>query len=117
MDEEPWSRATLRVWPSGRTVAEIHSALRIDGAQQSDRFWFVEPGPGDMHLDDRLKLVEAILAEKREAFVELAATCETDLLVSWTPKEGQDGVLISANLIKLLGEIGAHIAMDTYTDD
>lgn len=49
--------------------------------------------------------------------MELAATCDIDLFVSWTPKAGQDGVLISANLIKLLGEVGAHIAMDTYTDD
>lgn len=66
-----------------------------------------------MHLDDRLRLVEEVLATNRDAFV----GCDVDLHVSWTPRLGQDGILLSANLVRLLGELGAYIKMDTYTDD
>ncbi|NGY63639.1 DUF4279 domain-containing protein [Lentzea sp. NEAU-D13] len=113
MDSESWSKATLRVWADGRTAAEIHSALGI--GERSSRLWMLDVGPPDVPLDDRLQLVEAVLAEKREVFVELAATCEMDLFVSWTPKDGQDHLLISANLMKLLGEMGAHVKLDTWT--
>ncbi|SFQ96173.1 hypothetical protein SAMN04488564_101217 [Lentzea waywayandensis] len=115
MEEEPWSRATLRVWAGEMTVAEIGAALQIDGAERSDRLWCVEPGEGDMHLDDRLKAVEAVLAEHREALVQVAARCDVDLFVSWSPKEGQDSVCLGPDLIRLLGELGAHVVMDTHT--
>lgn len=104
------------MWPSGQSVAEVRAALRIDGAEQTDRLWSVDPRPGDMHLDDRLRLVEELLADNWDAFVWLTATCEIDLFVSWTPKEGQDGVLISPKLIKLLGELDAFVAMDTHIE-
>lgn len=49
--------------------------------------------------------------------MELAATSEMDLVVSSTPKEGQDHLLISASLMKPLGEMGAHVRLDTSTGD
>ena len=115
VDSESWSKATLRMWADGHTAAEIHSALGI--GRLSDRLWLLDVGPRDMQLEDRLQLLESVLEEKREVFVELAATCEMDLFVSWTPKDGQDHLLISASLMKLLGEMGAHVKLDTWTGD
>jgi hypothetical protein len=96
------------------TVAEIDAALKIDGVR-SERFWYVEPGEDDLHLDDRLKVVEALLAEHRSAFAQVAARCAVDLFVSWSPKPGQDSVCLGPDLIRLLGELGAHVVMDTHT--
>ncbi|MFJ5985294.1 hypothetical protein [Lentzea sp. NPDC092896] len=115
MEEEPWSRATLRVWAGEMTVAEIGAALKIDGAECGDGLWCVDAGGCDLHLDDLLKLVEALLAEHREVLLEVAARCEVDLFVSWSPKEGQDSVCLGPDLIRSLGELGAHVVMDTLT--
>ncbi|MDX8140627.1 hypothetical protein SK854_00775 [Lentzea sp. BCCO 10_0061] len=115
MEEEPWSRATLRVWAGEMTVAQIGAALKI-GAERSDRLWCVDAGGGDLHLDDLLKRVEALLTEHREALVQVAARCDVDLFVSWSPKPGQDSVCLGPGLIELLGELGAHVVMDTLTD-
>ena len=117
MSTEPWSAATLRVWPGELTVAEIHAEMQIDDAEQGGRNWRVRLGPKDMHLHDRLQTVEAFLTEKREVLARLAVACRIDLFVSWTPKAGQDGILISAGLIKLLAEFAGDILMDTHTDD
>jgi hypothetical protein len=96
------------------TVAEIDAALAVGGVR-SERFWYVEPGAPDMHLDDRLKVVEALLVAHRSAFVQVAARCAVDLFVSWSPKPGQDSVCLGPDLIRLLGELGAHVVMDTST--
>ncbi|MFD4637273.1 hypothetical protein ACFWN2_08165 [Lentzea sp. NPDC058436] len=113
--EGPWSRATLRVWPGEMTVAEIDAVLGIEGGVADDRLWYVEPGVGDLHLDDRLKVVAALLVENGKALAQVAAKCEIDLFVSWTPKDGQDSVCLGPDLIRVLGELGAHVVMDTHT--
>lgn len=115
MEEEPWSKATLRVWAGEMTVAEIGATLKIDGAEQFDGLWCVDADRDDLHLGDLLKLVEALLAEHREALVRVAARCDVDLFVSWSPKEGQDSVCLGPDLIRLLSELGAHVVMDTLT--
>ena len=97
------------------TVAEIDAALEVDGGVAGDGLWYVEPGPEDLHLDDRLKVVEALLVEHREAFAGVAARSDVDLFVSWTPKDGQDSVCLGPDLIRVLGELGAHVVMDTHT--
>ncbi|MFJ8959722.1 hypothetical protein ACIRG5_10050 [Lentzea sp. NPDC102401] len=89
--------------------------MKIDGAEQIDGLWCVDADGDDLHLGDLLKLVEALLAEHREALVQVAAGCDVDLFVSWSPKDGQDSVCLGPDLIKLLGELGAHVVMDTHT--
>ena len=86
-------------------------------AGKSEKFWFIEPGgTQELHLDDKLKLVEEFLQEKRDIFEELAIGTSVDLFVSWSPKHGQDGISMSAALISALASAQAHVLMDTHVD-
>ncbi|WP_433270938.1 hypothetical protein ACQPZF_11160 [Actinosynnema sp. CS-041913] len=117
MTDAPWSRAALRVWADGSSVGEIARRIGIPSADDSTKFWYVEPGgDGPRHLDDRLKLVKGFMAGNREVLKSLAATAPIDLMVSWSPKDGQDGLVLEAELVALLAECGAYVAMDTYVE-
>lgn len=67
-------------------------------------------------LTDELASVERFLAERIDALEDLAAACDIWLFATWSPKPNQDHAQLSAELVRLLGRIGATVTIDTWTE-
>ena len=60
--------------------------------------------------------VEAYLEKHLQVLASIGAEEEIDLTVSWTPREGQDGLRFPPRLIALIAQLNGGIFLDTYSD-
>lgn len=95
---------------------EERIGIRSTGRRE-DLFWFhdFEP-PADQVLNDLLQTVTGFLEANLDSLREISRKTETNLLISWSPRLGQDGVQFNERLIGVLGSLNAYVLMDTYTD-
>ncbi|MER7130478.1 hypothetical protein [Streptosporangium saharense] len=117
--DDPWATVSLRIAVSSSVSLEgieERIGIRSTGSRK-DLFWFHDfKRPADQVLDDLLQTVTGFLEANLDSLREISRETETNLLISWTPRLGQDGVQFTERLIGILGSLNAYVLMDTYTD-
>lgn len=113
-DDSDWSAASFRV-----DVSEMLTKSDVEGVlgpshREVDRNWFRSFGGTDDSLERRLEAVTEFLAAHQQELEELATRTRFMLALAFTPREPQDHVYLSADLIEALARIGADVNIDTY---
>ncbi len=118
MTDEPWAHTSLRVSGDGISVGKVAEILGAATVQSRRDNWIVEFGESsDEPIETQLAKVESFIRMRYQAFGELPQNAEVILLVSWTPRLGQDGLALPSSLIETLGQVKAMVLIDAYGDE
>lgn len=122
-DEDAWARVSLRVSVEGCPADWVEATVALPGdlerrVVRGDHWWLVDLyETGDESIDQQLDSLVALLREHRSGLVEVGARTDVNVMISWTPRRGQDSVGFDADLIALLASVNGRIILDTHTDD
>jgi hypothetical protein len=122
-------KATLRVFSTARTLAELTGILGPPdrgfskgessgpGGKQGPRtFWSWESRAGrsatfELHLQEVLSFIDAV-----EGFEQLRQDCEADVFCMLSTTNGQGGANLSHELMARLGARQLSLVLDVYGD-
>ena len=114
-DEPPWAMTSVRVFVTGLSGEEIAARLGMGATQAAADRWIRDVrGGDDESLDGQLEELTSVLAELETRVGELHDWA-VDVLVSWTPRVGQDHTGFGPELLGSLGRLGAILRIDTWT--
>lgn len=122
-DEDAWARVSLRVSVEECPADWVEATIALQGdlehrVVRGEYWWSVDLyKTGDESIDHQLDALAGLLRDHRSGFVEVGARTEVNLMISWTPRRGQDSVGFDAELIALLASVKGRIVLDTHTDD
>jgi hypothetical protein len=116
----PWARVSLRISCDVMTAQEVstlvESSLPIPETSGATP-WFTELGSDPaVPLDAQLGEAKELLMRSRDLLERIGRTERIDLVIGWTPRVPQDGLLIDSELLRLLAELDVQIFLDTYAD-
>jgi hypothetical protein len=114
---EPWARVSLRVIAEGLTREELTRVLGPSEPAPPGNWSRSVETPSEEPLDDQLRRLTSLVEELAERVQSLDAKHEVVVLVSWTPRPGQDGLAVGHELIAGLARLRATLLIDTYSDD
>lgn len=110
-----WTAASVAVKGDGMAVSELEEIFGRSTEDVNRRLWAVDVcKPGDQHIDTVLDSVQEYVERNLHSFATLGSECEIEVRIGWTPTSGIAGVGFNNELIKLLGRINAHLALDVY---
>jgi glycine cleavage system regulatory protein len=113
-DASDWSAASFRVDVNELlTRSDVEDVLG-PSRRQTDQNWFRSFGEADDSLEHRLEAVTDFLVAHRHELEELASRTRLMLHISFTPREPQDNLYLSAALIEALARVSADLNIDTY---
>lgn len=116
MSGEMWARVTLRIGSQRLTVQEIEQLLGGESSGTSAELWMVElTDDSATELDEQLRSVKTYLRDKATV-LEGLDDADISLLIGWTPRNPQDGIVMDTELIALLSAIRCQVFLDTYLD-
>ncbi|GAB2607296.1 hypothetical protein [Kribbella endophytica] len=116
-DDDAWAMTSVRVFAAGLDGEEIARRLGMAATQAADDRWIRDVRAGDDEpLDGQLEELTRVLAELETRVGELPADRAVDVLISWTPRTGQDHAGFGPELLGSLGRLGAVLRIDTWTE-
>jgi hypothetical protein len=115
-DELPWAMTSVRVFATGLSGEEIAGRLGMVATQAAADRWIRDMrGCDDESLDGQLEELTRVLAELETRVGELPDRA-VDVLISWSPRVGQDHAGFGPELLGSLGRLGAILRIDTWTE-
>ncbi len=72
---------------------------------------------GDETLNAQLDALQRLLVENQAGLADVGARTDLNVMISWTPRRGQDSIGFDADLIEVLSRVHGRIILDTHTDD
>lgn len=116
-DELPWAMTSVRVFAAGLSGEEIALRLGMVATQAADDRWIRDVRAGDDEpLDGQFEELTTVLAELETRVEKLPADWAVDVLISWSPRGGQDHAGFGPELLGSLGRLGAVLRIDTWTE-
>ncbi len=116
-DEEPSALTSVRVFATGLSGEEIAGRVGMVATQAAADRWIRDVQAGDDEpLDGQLEELTRVLAELETRVGELPADWAVDVLISWSPRGGQDHAGFGPELLGSLGRLGATLRIDTWTE-
>ncbi|WP_091088048.1 hypothetical protein [Nonomuraea wenchangensis] len=71
----------------------------------------------DRPLSVQLEAIESFLVNAQDLLlVDGATPPEVSLHLSWTPREPQDGIILTQSLIRVMARLNIFVTLDTYID-
>jgi hypothetical protein len=115
--EEPWAVVSLRITSTTLTAQQIEGLLGTasSGRPGADAWSADLTADRELRLDDQLRLAKDWLRE-RSAALQAMSGADIGLLIGWTPRTPQDGIVVDRELIALLHSVGGYVLLDTYLD-
>jgi len=115
---ESWARTSLRVAAKGMTLDELTAHLGNATQPSTAGHWLMDlDTSSEEPLEQQLERATSELELLSGRLLELGPGAEIVLLISWSPKLGQDGLALSPRLLGMLGRLQATVLIDTYSDD
>jgi hypothetical protein len=117
MPTETWARVSLRIASGSLTAADVERLLGRPSSAAPDRAWAVDlVSDSSMALNEQLVIARDFLRDNAATLAELAKDAEMALMIGWTPRVPQDGIVLDIELIGLLSRFGCYVLLDTYSD-
>ena len=114
---EPWARISIRVTQEGLTSEDLGEFLGPSSGRHTEIWVRDVEATSEVPLDEQLRRAGSLLEELSDGLGRLTAEYDMSVLVSWTPRQGQDGLALPRTFINQLAAVGATLLLDTYTDD
>ena len=114
--EPPWALVSIRVTGARLSGTDIATRLGRPNEARTERVWAINVADSSVPLAHQLDEAAAFLRMHLETLRVLAAECEVNLQVSWTPRSPQDGIGLDPVLIGLLAAVRGYVLLDTYLD-
>jgi hypothetical protein len=116
MSDDTWARVSLRIRSPRLTPHEIGQLMGEPNVNQSGDLWATDlTRDSGVALDEQLRAAKEYLRD-REAVLEAIPEADIGLLIGWTPRSPQDGIILDTELIGLLSTVRCHVLLDTYLD-
>jgi hypothetical protein len=114
---DPWARISLRVTAEGLTPQELARALGPSEPSAAGNWLRSVEASSDEPLDDQLQRLATSVEELAQRVQSLGSEHEVVVLISWTPRQGQDGLALGPSLIAGLARLRATVLIDAYSDE
>ncbi|MEW2505679.1 hypothetical protein AB0878_34950 [Amycolatopsis sp. NPDC047767] len=122
-DDEEWARVSLRVSLESISLLEVEEKLGlrssvVEEARVGANWWVRDMyESGDESLSSQLDLVSQVISERADRLANLPDAADINIMISWTPRRGQDSVGFDADFVSLLASVGGRLILDMHTDD
>jgi hypothetical protein len=99
------------------TLHELTTHLGNPTQLSTADHWLMDlDASSDEPLERQLERATAELESLNDRLLELGPGAEITFLISWSPKQGQDGLALGPRLLGTLGRLQATVLVDTYSD-